>query len=55
LSNPGLLRDSAISLSAQNLFDRDPPVVLTANGAQFDANNANVYGRIVQLNVMKKF
>lgn len=55
LSNPGVLRDSAISLSAQNLFDRDPPVVLTANGAQFDANNANVYGRIVQLSVMKRF
>ena len=55
LPNPGWLQDTGISLSAQNLFARDPPVVLTAGGGQFDANNANVYGRIVQLNVTKKF
>ncbi|MFL6603246.1 MAG: TonB-dependent receptor plug domain-containing protein [Steroidobacteraceae bacterium] len=55
LSNSGFLKDSAISVSAQNLFDRDPPIVLTSGGAQFDANNANVFGRIVQLNVMKRF
>ncbi len=55
LPNPGWLRDTGISVSAQNLFARDPPVVLIANGAQFDANNANIYGRIVQLNVTKKF
>ena len=55
LPNPGWLHDTGVSLSAQNLFARDPPVVLTANGGQFDANNANVYGRIVQLNVTKKF
>jgi iron complex outermembrane receptor protein len=55
LPNPGWLRDTGVSLSAQNLFARDPPVVLTANGGQFDANNANVFGRIVQLNVTKKF
>jgi iron complex outermembrane receptor protein len=55
LSNPGWVRDAAISLSAQNVLARDPPVVLTANGGQFDANNANVFGRILQLNVTKKF
>jgi len=55
LANPGWLQDTGVSLSAQNLFARDPPVVLTAGGGQFDANNANVYGRIVQLNVTKKF
>jgi hypothetical protein len=51
LPHPGWLEDAGISLNAQNQFARDPPLVLTANGAQFDANNANVYGRIVQLNV----
>jgi iron complex outermembrane receptor protein len=55
LPNPGWLRDTGVSVSAQNLFARDPPIVLTAGGGQFDANNANVFGRIVQLNLMKKF
>jgi iron complex outermembrane receptor protein len=55
LANPGWFQDTGISLSAQNLFARDPPIVLTAGGGQFDANNANVYGRIVQLNITKKF
>ena len=55
LPNPGWLRDTGISVSAQNLFARDPPIVLTAGGGQMDPNNANVFGRIVQLNLMKKF
>ena len=55
LPNPGFMKESAISLSAQNLLARDPPVVLQASGAQYDPNNANLFGRIVQLNVMKKF
>jgi len=55
LTQAGTLADSAISVSAQNVFARDPPVVPTANGSQFDANNANVYGRILQLNITKRF
>ena len=55
LSNPGILKGSAISLSALNLFDRDPPLVFDSIGDQFDANNANPFGRIIQLNVVKKF
>lgn len=55
LSQRGFLQDASIALSAQNLLARDPPVVLTAAGGQFDANNANLYGRIVQLSVTKRF
>lgn len=43
------LENTTASLSAQNLFDRNPPLVLTAGGGAFDANNANVFGRIVSL------
>lgn len=43
------MRNTFLSLSAQNLFNRNPPLVLTAGGAAFDANNANVFGRIVSL------
>lgn len=55
LTNPGFLRDTMLSVSAQNVFARDPPIVLTSGGGQFDANNANVYGRIVSLNLAKRF
>jgi iron complex outermembrane receptor protein len=54
LDNPGWLKGSQVSLSAQNLAGRDPPLVLTAGGV-FDPNNANVYGRIITLQAAKKF
>jgi iron complex outermembrane receptor protein len=43
------------TVSAQNLFDRDPPRVLTAGYTAFDAANANPLGRIVTLQVVKDF
>lgn len=49
LSDWRWLENTTASLSAQNVFDRNPPLVLTAAGAAFDANNANVFGRIVSL------
>jgi iron complex outermembrane receptor protein len=55
LQNPGFLKDSALSVSAQNVLGRDPPIVLTSGGAQFDANNATPFGRIVAVNVIKRF
>ncbi|MDA8247541.1 MAG: TonB-dependent receptor [Rhodospirillales bacterium] len=45
----GFMQNTRVSLSAQNLFDRTPPLVLTAGGAAFDGNNANVFGRIITL------
>lgn len=55
LSNPGMFQNASVSLSFQNLFARNPPLVLTAAGAAFDANNANIYGRIITLQLTKKF
>ncbi|HTY50064.1 MAG TPA: TonB-dependent receptor [Steroidobacteraceae bacterium] len=55
LDNPGWLAGTQVSLSAQNLAGRDPPLVLTAAGAGFDANNANPYGRIITLQATKRF
>jgi iron complex outermembrane receptor protein len=54
LQNPGFLKGSQLSLSAQNLAGREPPLVLTAGGV-FDPNNANIYGRIISLQATKKF
>jgi iron complex outermembrane receptor protein len=42
-------------ISAQNLFDRAPPLVLTAGYAAFDAAQANPFGRMVTLQVTKDF
>ena len=55
LSNTGWMNGTVVSLSAQNLFDRNPPLVLTAAGTAFDANNANVFGRILSLQATKRF
>jgi iron complex outermembrane receptor protein len=44
-----------VAVSAQNLFDRDPPLVLTGGYSAFDASNANPLGRIVTLQFTKDF
>lgn len=43
------------SLNVRNLTDRDPPVVLSANGNAFDPQGANVFGRIVSFQLSKTF
>ncbi|WP_306394152.1 TonB-dependent receptor domain-containing protein [Telluria beijingensis] len=46
------------SLNVQNLFDRDPPVVLSTNNNAayaFDPQNANVLGRVVTVQMTKAF
>ncbi|HEX7339300.1 MAG TPA: TonB-dependent receptor [Rhodanobacteraceae bacterium] len=45
----GWLSESNVSLHINNVFDRDPPIVLTAGGAAFDAGHANIFGRTVSL------
>ncbi len=54
-SGSSALSGTRLSVSAQNVFDRDPPVVLLGGGGQFDANNANVYGRMMSVQLSKKF
>ncbi len=49
-SVPDWLSNSSVSLHVNNIFDRNPPVVLTASGAAFDGNNANIFGRMISLN-----
>jgi iron complex outermembrane recepter protein len=43
------------SISLVNMFNRNPPVVLTSTYSAFDASNANVFGREVTLQLTKSF
>jgi iron complex outermembrane receptor protein len=55
---PSWSRGIRASLNVINLFDRDPPVVLTQAGsgyAAYDASNANVYGRYASFQITKDF
>lgn len=50
-----LLRDLSLSVSAQNLFDRNPPFARVSNSQVFDSANAGVLGRMVSFELRKKF
>lgn len=43
------------SFNVRNLMDRNPPIVLSANGNAFDPQGANVFGRIVSFQLSKSF
>jgi iron complex outermembrane receptor protein len=45
--------DMRISLSAQNVFDSDPPFLNNALGIGYDAENADLLGRVLSLEVLK--
>lgn len=49
------LKDVRLSVNAQNLFDRDPPLVLTNSYTSYDPEQANILGRIVTLQFTKNF
>jgi iron complex outermembrane receptor protein len=54
----GWMSGMRLALNVQNLFDRDPPVVLSTNNSAafaFDPQNANVLGRVVSLQLTKAF
>jgi iron complex outermembrane recepter protein len=53
-SGSPLLEGVRIGLTVQNLFDRDPPIVLTGTTAN-DARNHNPLGRELQFTVTKRF
>ena len=55
----GMLRGLEGRLSAQNLFDRDPPFVApdstAATGVQYDSTNASPLGRFLSVELIKRF
>lgn len=51
-----LLHNMRVGFAVQNLFDRQPPTVLSsASTWAFDSQNANPLGRVVTLSVAKQF
>ena len=50
-----ILKDLSLSVSAQNLFDRDPPFARVSNAQVFDSANASALGRMVSFELRKKF
>jgi len=48
------MRGLRASVNIQNLFDRNPPVVLSGTSA-YDAANADIYGRTTMLQLTKDF
>jgi outer membrane receptor protein involved in Fe transport len=51
----GLLHGLTVSLSAQNLFDTDPPFVNQSSGIGYDASSADPLGRFVALQLIKRW
>ncbi|MBL8270567.1 TonB-dependent receptor [Steroidobacter sp.] len=51
----GWFGGTRLSLSAQNLFDRDPPFVAGVEGLNFDPTNASAMGRFVAIEVGKQW
>ncbi|MGH8242906.1 MAG: TonB-dependent receptor domain-containing protein [Steroidobacteraceae bacterium] len=49
----GWLQDLTVSLSAQNLFDTDPPFANNNDGLGYDPENAYPLGRFIALQVIK--
>ncbi len=49
------LQGTRLSVNAINLFDRGPPIVLTTGNTAYDANEANVYGRMITVQLTKTF
>lgn len=51
---PEALQGLRLSVNVQNLADKDPPIVLSGTNA-VDLNNHNVFGRVWQFEISKKF
>ncbi len=50
-----LLNNIRLSLNVRNLFDEEPPTVLTADGFNYDTVNADPFGRFISIGVAKEF
>jgi iron complex outermembrane receptor protein len=55
LNDAGWAKGLNIALNIRNITDKDPPVVLSANGNAFDVQNANPFGTVSTLQVTKTF
>ena len=44
-----------LALTIQNLLDADPPFFDSANGYGFDPGQGNPYGRVVALQLIKRW
>lgn len=51
----GALAGTTLSLTVQNLFDRDPPFYDAPQGVAYDAANTNVLGRFVSLQLTRSW
>jgi iron complex outermembrane receptor protein len=51
---PGMFEGVRLNLSVFNLFDKDPPIVLSGNNA-VDLNNHNIWGRYWSFEISKRF
>ncbi len=54
-NDAGLLKDTRIALTTNNLFDEDPPFVDTIGGVGYDATNANPLGRFFSFRLTKNW
>ena len=52
-ADAGVLGDTRLSLTIQNLFDEDPPFVDTIGGVAYDATNANPLGQFFSFQITK--
>jgi iron complex outermembrane receptor protein len=48
-------KGTRLSLNAQNVLDRDPPLVLTSGYGSYDQTQANIFGRILTVQITKDF
>jgi len=51
----GPLADLSLLVAANNLMDRSPPFVLNPVGINFDGANANALGRMISIQLSKRW
>jgi iron complex outermembrane recepter protein len=54
-SRPGLLANTQIALSAENLFNSSPPFLNNPQGVGYDEENADLTGRILSVDIRKQW
>lgn len=51
----GILGGLRASLNFQNLFDKEPPIVISTSNSSVDFQNANAFGRMITFQIAKVF
>jgi len=54
-ADSGPLADLSLLVAANNLMDRSPPFVLNSVGINFDGANANALGRVISIQLAKRW